>query len=88
MAMLNFSSSSKEKITPFFLDYFIFVFGIIHSSSIYNGSLSLLQCGFCGPRNAKPENKNYTMPQNFALAKKETLCRNSRRPVPTLRDPI
>jgi len=28
MAMLNFSSSSKEKIIPFLLDYFILVFGI------------------------------------------------------------
>jgi len=28
MAMLNFSSSSKEKIIPFLLNYFILVFGI------------------------------------------------------------
>jgi len=28
MAMLNFSSSSKEKIIPFLLDYFILIFGI------------------------------------------------------------
>jgi len=32
MAMLNFPSSSKEKIIPFLLNYFILVFGITPDS--------------------------------------------------------